>query len=561
MADTPESLVHRGREGTGFAQVFGREGNPMAAFYKRKQDIDRKAVIQAEQDRLARDKRDKRLWELTNVDPDKAFAPFNQQVLDAAKTHRQKVADYLNAGGNPEDPNFLLSNKQGWDQVNDIALRTNYVKDVLTQTKDTIEKNPYLNYQYYFPKINDLYMDKDGKALPLDKVDVEKIRGIYTEDPGGFNDIKYTKDFLSGLNDNMASYVTQKAMNNGILTTDGETKWKGDVYIPDPNSAIGVKVDANGQPIVNVTQELVNSFMNSDTASRYYTKLAQDQGLEVKDIVRQRVAGIQNNERPSFSRNNNWLMDYALGGKLKPDELKLSSRVFEHIGNITNAFFDENGKRTTVARPAAREAIGHLKGRKLYGGQVEEAELVPGTNKPGTSDHLGKKIENSPNDRLIVKIKSGTAGRTSVHDIDLTDEGGPSELWNSFQDSGYMGKKNIAFDAAAEQLEIDPRGLYKGKEYLGAKQQAEQETINSWVKGEDYGSMTGKTYQGQPIIQVKPNTSWTGAKKGGYKLKLANGKEVEIAKDDYDSLTDIYRSEAPAVASPAKKKATGVKWD
>ncbi|MGC3945365.1 MAG: hypothetical protein QM762_12765 [Chryseolinea sp.] len=559
MAETPEGLVYRGREGTGAAQVFGTEGNPMAAFFRRRQDIQRQRALQAEQDKLAKDKRDKKMWELINVSPEKAYAPFNDQVLDAAKSHRAKVAGYLERGGDPDDPQFQLSVKQGWDEINDLAHRSNYVKDVLQQTKDTIEKNPYLNYQYYFPKINDLYMDPTGKALPLDKVDVEKIRSIYTDDPGGFNDVKYTKDFMDGLNENMSSYVTQKAVNNGLLTNDVETKWKGDVYTPDPNSPLGVALDERGMPKVNVSQQMANSFLNSDTAARYYNNLAKEQGVDVNDLIRQRVSGLKVDQKPSFSREPRPWPDYS--GRLKEDEVKIASRIFDHIDNISNAFFDKEGNRIDVARPAAREAVGHLKGRKLYGGTVEEVELVPGTNKPGKSTILGKPVENSANDRLVLKVSSGTRGITSVHEIDLTDEGGPSTLWNNFQDSGYMGKKNIAFDAAAEQLGINAPGLYKGREYTGQRQLAEQDKVNNWVAGKDFGDMTGHTYNGQPIVAVKPNKSWTGSFKGGYELTLGNGTVVNIKPDDYDKLTAIYRSKVPEQAEQPKKKTTGVKWD
>ena len=366
MADTPESLVYRGREGTGVAQIFGTEGNPMRAYQQRKQNIERIRAIEAEQNALAKKDRDKKMWEMINVSPDKAFAPFNKQVLDRVTAHRAKIAQDFEQGRNPED--IQVYAKNGWDEINDIALRTNYIKDVITETNNVLEKNPYLNREYYFGKINDMYLDPQGNALPIDNINADAIRNIYLDDPLGFNEAKYHKDYMDGLNENVVSYIRQKAQNNGIVTTDGETKWKGNVYTPDPNSPIGVKVDAQGQPIVNVTPEVVNSYLGSDTAKRYYETLAQQQGVNVADIVKNRVSGIQVQERPVFTKNSafpQWMYELNNPG-LKPDEKAIAGRVFEHIDNITNAFFDKNGNRVNIARPEAREALGHLKGSK-YG--------------------------------------------------------------------------------------------------------------------------------------------------------------------------------------------------
>ncbi|HEY0770248.1 MAG TPA: hypothetical protein VGD31_07920, partial [Sphingobacteriaceae bacterium] len=144
MADSPESLVYRQMEGTGAAQIFGREGNPMRAVMQRQADIGRKRAIQAEEAKLAKEKRDKKMWDLINVDPEKAFEPFNKQVKDAADSHRQKIADYFEKGGNPDDATFQRVVKKGWDDVNDLARRSNYIKDTLAATQEAIKKDPFL---------------------------------------------------------------------------------------------------------------------------------------------------------------------------------------------------------------------------------------------------------------------------------------------------------------------------------------------------------------------------------------------------------------------------------
>lgn len=557
---TGENTVFRGMEGTGAAQIFGREGNPMRAYQQRKGDVERKRAFQAEQGRLAKEQRDKKMWEMVNVDPEATFQPFNRQVMEAADGHRKKIVSYFENGGNPNDPAFQMASKKGWDEVNDLARRSNYIKKTIEETQAVIEKNPFLQKDYYFPKIWDMYMDEKGNGKSLDQVDPVAIQNVFVSDPLGFNETEYRKKFMDGLNENMTNYISQKSANNGILTEDHETKWKGGIYTPDPENPIGVKTNPDGTPVLNVTPELVNSYTNSETAKRYYDAIAKRDGKDMRDVVADQFrisGGLKQDVKASFSKDSSWMMDWALGGGLNPEEQRISGRVFEHIDNIANAFWDKNGNRTNVARPEAREAVGHLKGSKYGSGTIMEAEVIPGTNKPGKTSYFGKEIENSPNDRLLFKVKSGTRGITSVEEVNITDEGAPAELWNQYLSSGYMGKKSIAFDKAAEQLKVNPRDLYKGREYVAVHQQKEQASINAWAKGEDIGQLTSKTYKGTPIVGVSRNTSWGNFK--GLTLTLSNGEQVSISKDDYDQMTEIYRGDN--AVQPAGKKSTGVNWE
>jgi len=560
--ETPESTVYRGVEGSGAAQIFGRPGNPMQAYLYRKNDIARREAIQYERDKLLKQQRDKKTWDILNVEPEAAWEPFNQQVISASNVVRKQTADELAA--RPwlvEDQNWIAANKKRWDDVNAIARRSQYIKKEIDATRQTIKDAPYLEPEYYHTKINDLYMNPDGTAKNLNDVDVNKIRNIYIDDPRGFNTVKYEQDYKKGLNDNMSNYITQRQANNGILTEDHETKWKGRVYTADPSSPYGVKVDANGEPVINDVPELYDGFLNSDFARRAYSAMAADKGVPVNDFVRPRIvsaSSLTQQVKPQFSRNPatpQWQYNLQHGGGLSNDEQNMSRRVFDYIGNITNAFYDEDGNRRTDANPNAREALGHLRGKKLGAGVVQDATLVPGTNKPGKG--------NSPNDRLILKMRASN-GKTSTQEIDLADEGSAAELWNGFNQGGYFGKKQIPFDAAVDQLGIDPQSFWKGKENLGVNQEKEQAVINDLTEGNGFEALQGKTYNGQQIKSITPKKerSFFAPINGdfvGYDVELANGQKKFIKADDTDALQNILRSTTKV--QTAGKKKTGVTWD
>jgi len=146
--DTPESIVYQGREGTGLAQVFGQPGDPLGQFQHNEAVKQRKAAEAAAAARQAKAERDKKQWNLMNVDPEKAYAPFNQQVLDAADQHRKMIGEYFEKGGDPDDPAFQRTVKAGWDAVNHKARQSNYVKDTIDETMKGIQANPYQIPEY-----------------------------------------------------------------------------------------------------------------------------------------------------------------------------------------------------------------------------------------------------------------------------------------------------------------------------------------------------------------------------------------------------------------------------
>lgn len=556
-----ESSVHRGVEGTGEAIVYGQPGNPMRAFLARKQSVEREQAIKAHQEQIAREARNKKMTDILAVQPEKAFEPFDNQVMDAMKSYRNKVQDFFAKGGDPESPSFKTWNENEKDKVNNIARRSQFLKQVITSTQDEINKNPYLKSDYYNPKIWDMYMDHNGKGLPLDSIDPEKIKNIYQHDPMGFNDAKYVKDYMDGLNENMTSYVTQKAQNNGILTDNTSAKWKGDVYIPDANSDIGVKKGPDGKPLINVTPSLVQSFTNSSTAKNYYSRIAEQQGIPVEQVIAGKVGGLEIQHHPSFSRESSWMQDYMNGG-WKPEDKQIADNTFKTIGNIINAFTGPNGKPVSEASPQAREAIGHLaKNLPIGGGKSVGAELVPGTNKPGNSNYMGVKTPNSPNDRLLIKVVNGK-GIAHNEEIDLTDEGAVATLFNSLKGAGYMGKKfDKSFDAVAERLNVNPSNMWKGREYQAVNQKAQQALVNDWSAGKSGGvnNFIDRQVDGKRIVHAKQDLSLFGNLKG-YELTLDDGSTKYVSKDDYDTFTNIARSDKQTAAPSAPKKSLGIKW-
>lgn len=561
----PESTVYLGREGTGQAQIFGREGNPFRAIMHRQE-------VKAAQEAAARvaaanakKERDKKMFELLDVNPEETFQPFNQQVLDAAKAHRSKIIGYFDKGGDPTDVNFLLSNKQGWDQVNNIARKGKYVKDKISEVRDIIKNDPYMDAKYYNGKINDLYMDEYGNGKSLDEIDVQNI-GSIMDDPGGFDRKKYAKDVMKDVKTNILNYIQQRKISEGLETRDTKVDI-ADFYEPDPNDPSGIKRNPDGTPVINVTPAFKQAFLANDYARRAFEQDAEELGLPVEDVIKQWIE--TDGPKPkvdtnvNISRDTEWYNDAIATARdgVSPKERPLYTRRWENINQAVNAFYNPDGTRRADPTPEAKVALGYLKkNMKMGGADVTDAVFVPANNTPGQTQIMGMTVNNSPNDRIVFKTEKGTRGWGKPMEINLADEGAGAELNSLFETAKTEGNVNISYDKLLKLNNANPSDVYKGRAGLQENNEEakanENKTVAEWQKGKNLEGLANRGYDGKRIISAKKikvepgvwGTEW--GSKYGIELTLETGDPLNpeayatIPDDDYEGLAKVYRGEA-----------------
>lgn len=585
MAETPESSVFLGREGTGAAQVFGREGDPFRGLLRRRQDDARMAQIRAVQEQKAKEARDKKTWELINVDPEKAWAPFNQQVVDQAGQLRQSIMQQLEQ--NPSlanDPGFQMKVKQGWNQVNDAAVQSNYVKDKIDQVRQVIKDNPYLDTQYYHRKLNDLVYN-GTQPKPLGQVDLDAIDNVYVNDPAGFNKKKYMDDFMKNIEENVFNYQKSLLINGGLSTENVKEKIKGELYTPDPTTKSGVMEDENGRPIINATPELVNSVLSNENADRAFNLESERTGIPVKQLIESMVrpqGAFSKEVNNQFHQNPEWYYDYQHGKQwgISPKDAPFISRFWDNGTALVNAFQDENGNRLTTPSDRAKEALGYIKkNAKISGASVLDAMLLPGTNEPGVTEAMGmKKVPNDPNDRIVFKVKEGTGAnaRTKPYVINLNDEGAMAEIFGIFKGSSSGEMKKYNFDQVAGFLEKDPSSVYQGQrvteEERNAMAEKQNQQIKNWTEFKDLNQLVGKSVPSLGNKRLKTVYSTTNliGNKNGLIFEFSDGTKKEIDPEDaknYKMFEEFYntkvkpKSGSSSTSTSGGKKSTGIKWD
>lgn len=530
----PESTVYQRREGTGEAQIFGAPANALAALQNLGNIRMQQQARQSEFARMEKQRRDQKMAELIERDPEKTFQPFNDQLLNAAKTHRQSVIDRINRGDNWESPEFKAWNKGEWDRLDDIARRGNWVKDEITIMRDLVKKDPYLDTEYYWNKINDLYMDEFGNGKPLEQIDVNQIRNV-TLDPGGFKMDEYAKSFMKNIEENVFNFHQQQLKGWGIDDRDVKVKIKADLYTPDPNTKSGVAEDEEGNPIINASKDFVSAFTSNENARRWIEQQAQMQGVEPKQIIEQVVRPRSSFEKTQRSNSKMfskaWLDDGA--------NEEAATRRLQNVSDLAYAFTDDEGFVSDKPNAEAERVLGYIKNNaKLNGNEITDARFVKGDEDINTVD------------RIEFTTKAGVRAIPKKVVINLNDPVKATAQLNSiFETAKTEGGFKIGHD---ELMDID-ESKFEGQ-YLNRNRKTKPGSLDerkaiqaaqTWARGEQLEKLTNNNLRigKQTIASAKYSSPIVGSDKltivftdgSSRVLNPKDSEDLKVLKQAYES--------------------------
>lgn len=571
MAITPENTVYQGREGTGEAQIFGREGNPLQAVRTRMAQLQQRKDIEYERNRLAKAQRDKEMYEALSVQPEKTFQPFNDQVQKAANEQWTKTADYFNKGGT-RNADFDAWNKQQWGKINSMARRGTYIQDAIGKVTKEIDDNPYLKPQKenIMKSVFDMYMNPDGTAKPFDQINEKDILNV-TSRPEFYDLDKFFGDFATNAKTNTTNWVNKVNTALGQEIDDVELK-ASNFFIPDAKT--GVKM-VNGVPVINVTDEMINAAVDGNPQRRDAILLgAQKEGITPREFVTKRLTGAVLNKGAGFdfdikpmskfypSSSDNKPNQYGI----KPAETNTYLSRVQNIDALNNAFFNPDGSRRSEPTESAQAALSQVaKNTKFGNGDVLESILIPGTTDASVTVG-GKTFPGSPKDRVGFYVKfpgTKTAPKWMYQDLGAEQGGAINSL---FETSKTQGKAKVNWDAAMAMAQGE--GIKYGDNNtdfnLQQASQAQSSQIQRWQNFEDLSTLKNKVVDGKRVTSVnRADTPWNPFSKKSLKLTFSDGTSSEVSTDDAAALENLYHAEQyqpPAQSSETKPSSSGIDY-
>lgn len=562
--ETPESTVFLRREGSGAAQVFGHPADVLRALdqneanKRRREDIQRADAYRLKQDR------DKKVGELLLTDPEKTFQPFNDQVLAAAAAHRKSTLDVIEKNGpsTVDNAQFKIWNKNKWNDVNSIARKGNYLKDLVDAKRKEIDANPNLDKDMLHSALNDTYMDHAGNGHPIDKINIDDINAVIDRNPQAFKPSGYADDFLKNIKDTVFNYNKISRDADGTTTEDVDIKMKKSIYQPDENSVDGIKRDQKGNPIINATPEVIRGFMADKYAKNYVDYTAQQTGRTQKEIIEDILepkVGVDKKRTLSFKYSPSAFNYDSFG--MHPRDAEKANQRLQNVATLADTFVDEEGYLSDKPSEKAKEILGYIKGNAKFGGaDVVDAFPVKGTNDPGSQEVNGVAVENKPYDRIVLKTKQGTKGRIQTQEIDLSDKkAATAELNSVFETAKTEGGFKIGHDVLRriDTERYNDKFLNSDRQVRegSSNEKAMNREIQGWQKGQNTSGLVGKNYEGAKIVGVSHRSPVFGS--DYLEFTMSDGTKKQISSTDSEGakkLKELYLSGSNAKVKLAGKK-------
>lgn len=543
--DTPESLVFRGHEGSGAAQVFGHPYDVVGMYRQGEAEKRRRADIQAAMQYQQRQARDKKIGDLLLTNPEKTFEPFNKQIIGDAEQHRQSLVKMFDEGVNPDSAAFKAYNTKKWEDINDKARRGNFIKSQIALKRQEIASNKkYLDTDLLDSKLNDTYMDHEGNGHPLEKVDMNAIDKVVDNNPEAFKADAYADDFLKNLGDKVFNYNQQMRDSEGVTTKDVDIKMKKDIYQPDPNAVDGIKRDPRtGNPIINITPEVIRGFKSDRYAGNYVNHIANTTGKSEKEVIEDILSpklDVDKKQTMNFKFNPG---SYRNAYGLKQGEEQKATRRLQNVSTLADAFVDDEGYLSDKPNKKAEELLGYLKGNAKFGAaDIVDAHLVKGDSESGTQDINGVRVDNKPYDRIILTTKQGVRGRPKVQEIDLSNKrSATAELNSVFETAKTEGGFRVGHDILRN---LDEEKF--GNQYLSSNRKIREGTmdekamlneVTKWGHGENLNTLVGKKLDDKKIIGVSHRKALLGS--DYLEIKTADGEITKIKTGDTEGLQKL----------------------
>lgn len=293
MDNVANSTVYQGREGTGAAQILGDSINPLLLMQQKKANDQRQQAIRQKQEAEAKAARDKRWSELFEWNPDARWEPFDRQIKDATRDMMDWQVQAAKGGIDPDSVEFRNQLRQRQDQINLIASKSNYLKQSYDEIKKTFseDKKGYFNQDYYLEKLNDVYMDPNGNGHAIMNIDVNNARAIL-DDPAGYNIESIAADFVDGLPEKLIEDYEKKA--TGLGEYFDKESFKSKLYVKGEDGKI--KVDQNGNPILNLSPEVMRAAMQNTLISNYINSFADGDEAKKQTLLKQILSPHDNTE-------------------------------------------------------------------------------------------------------------------------------------------------------------------------------------------------------------------------------------------------------------------------
>lgn len=225
--------------------------------------IDAQKARKAAAEVKAREDRDKKIDDLMKWNPDGAWYPHTEQLNQKVKNVFDYGTQLKMSGARPTPEQERQFQDMKWD-AEVTAKKSKDLQSLYPQLRGQIgQTDKYTDKALLNTKLNDEMFGIDGKK-DVNQVNFDRLNNL-TQDPDAFKVTEYSRDFAKSLPEMIDTQIQTLQLNGGPVIQDKEIKSK----FLDLDANGNVKYDKNNNPIIKLTPDTVDLFMQEPRVKAY----------------------------------------------------------------------------------------------------------------------------------------------------------------------------------------------------------------------------------------------------------------------------------------------------
>ena len=281
------------------AVVLQEQTSPLQFLMAAQEYKQKQAAAQAELIQKQKNARDKDFKEYAQFDMGKIYEPFAQQ----GRQMYGQYQDWINKHymeGTESSPIFESQVQEYQRGLSDWANKAQAVESKHKEVLGSIQKNEFLDDDYYLQSLNDQFFNPDGSARNMGEISLSNTHENTLSDMGGYKIHDYTKQFWDNA-DNTVFKTIEDRYNQAGIPVKSTIEHKYRVYRPvlDENMMPTGEFETNtdGSLKVNVDDDVLNAFQQDKLADRWLDEELERRGFEnTRDNKKLLVGELSNNE-------------------------------------------------------------------------------------------------------------------------------------------------------------------------------------------------------------------------------------------------------------------------
>ncbi len=283
------------------AVVLREQINPIALAMDLQARKQRQEQLNLARQQKIQEARTKKWTNEAKFNPDAFAEPYRAEIMEDMNQYQNALQGMIMAGADPDRAMPAILRMQR--EINAKAQRSNYLNDQAKEIRDE-----YTNNQFLDNDIMDRKLDAVMYGKGINEIDITNLRGQVYDNTSAFQVDEYSKHVLDNADETIIKNIQEKYSKQGLVQDTEEIKSKLYLTTLNLDGSRSLAKDDAGNPIINVNDDVVFSYMSDDIAARNVRETLAANGYDPnnqkaqKSLIEQRLSPLAYAHKNILSR-------------------------------------------------------------------------------------------------------------------------------------------------------------------------------------------------------------------------------------------------------------------